>query len=156
MNKEIFRLPTLRSWKIWTRQKPTLEDSMQKKYQRRKRVNSLHSQSQTERHVERRVQLDVSKEETFPNPLKHIDVTRPAHTIVDVLQERGVDDYWHANVGESLSDSWTGFTKFTLLEEKHPKGSLWSRKRLTIIQATTRPGNLWPEVRCVLGVDGHM
>ena len=37
-------------------------------------------------HVERRVQLYVPKEDTFPIPLKYM--TRPAHTIVDVLQER--------------------------------------------------------------------
>ena len=39
-------------------------------------------------HVEPRVQLHGPKEETFPNPLKYIDVTRTAHTELDVLQER--------------------------------------------------------------------
>ena len=39
-------------------------------------------------HVEPRVQVYVPKEETFPIPLKHIDVTRAAYTILDVLQEK--------------------------------------------------------------------
>ena len=38
-------------------------------------------------HVEPRVQLYVPKEETFPIPLKYIDVTRTTHTNLDVLQE---------------------------------------------------------------------
>ena len=45
-----------------------------------------------------------------------------------------------------LSDSWTGFTKFTLLKEKLPQGYRWSGVRLTKIQATTRPDYLWPEI----------
>ena len=43
----------------------------------------------------------------------------------------------------TLSDSWTGFTKFTLLSEKPLPRFLW---RLTRIQATTRPDYLWPEI----------
>ena len=35
---------------------------------------------------EPRVQLCVPKEETFPNPLKDIDVTRSSRTDLDVLQ----------------------------------------------------------------------
>ena len=33
------------------------------------------------------------KEETFPVPLKYVDVTRAAHTNPDVLQEKRIDDY---------------------------------------------------------------
>ena len=39
-------------------------------------------------HNEPRVQLYVSKEETFPIPLKYIDVTRSTHTGLDVTQEK--------------------------------------------------------------------
>ena len=38
-------------------------------------------------HVEPRVQLYVPKEETFPTPLKYIDVTRSTYTDLDVMQE---------------------------------------------------------------------
>ena len=45
---------------------------------------------------------------------------------------------------EIWSDSWTGFTQFTLLEEKHPDGYMWSGGRLTKRQVTSRPDYLWP------------
>ena len=46
-------------------------------------------------HVEQRVKLYSSREESFPVPLKHIDVTRTSHTNLDVKQERRIDDYWN-------------------------------------------------------------
>ena len=46
----------------------------------------------------------------------------------------------------SLSDSWTGFTRFTFFNERLPKGYMWSKERLTNIQATTRPDHWWPEI----------
>ena len=45
-----------------------------------------------------------------------------------------------------MSDSWTGFTQFTLLEEKPPDRFLWSGVRLTKRQATSRPDHLLPEL----------
>ena len=100
-------------------------------------------------HNEPRVQLYVPKEETFPIPLKYIDVTRSAHTDLDVSQEKKIVDCWNVDSSKHLSDSWNswrGFTKFTPLKEKHPKGYMWSRKRLTKIQKTIRPDYVWPEV----------
>ena len=46
----------------------------------------------------------------------------------------------------SLSDSWTGFTKFTFGKEKAPSGYMWFRERRTKIQATARPDYLWLEM----------
>ena len=43
-----------------------------------------------------------------------------------VKQEKRIDDYWNIDVTRDLSDSWTGFTQFTLLEENSPDGSMWS------------------------------
>ena len=37
---------------------------------------------------------------------------------MDVKQEKCIDDYWNINGSRDLSDPWTGFTQFTLLEEK--------------------------------------
>ena len=87
-------------------------------------------------YVELRVQLYVPKEETLPLLLKYIDLTRTTHTILDVLQESRIDDHWNVNVDRNLSVSWTGFTKFTQLCDKLPKGYVWLRRRLTKIQAT--------------------
>ena len=76
----------------------------------------------------------------------YIDVTRAAHTTSDVMQESRIDDYWNIDGSRDLSDSWTGFTQFTLLKEKPPEGYTWSGRRLTKRQATSRPDYLWPEI----------
>ena len=70
-------------------------------------------------HNELRVQLYVPKEETCLIPLKRIDVTRSAHTDLDVMQEKRVDDYWNVESNRSLSDSWKGFTKFIYFIESN-------------------------------------
>ena len=77
-------------------------------------------------HVEPRVKLYSPKEESFPIPLKYIDVTRTTHTNLDVKQEKRIDDYWNIDGSRDLSDPWTGFTQFTLLDEKAPDGYTWS------------------------------
>ena len=63
-------------------------------------------------HVEPRVKFYSPREETFPIPLKFIDVSRTTHTNLDVKQEKGIDDYWNIDESRDLSDSWTGFTQF--------------------------------------------
>ena len=90
-------------------------------------------------HVEPRVKLYSPREESFPVPLKYIDVSRTTHTNLDVMQERRIDDYWNVDGSRDLSDSWTGFTQFTLLEEKPREGYVWSGERLTRKQLTSRP-----------------
>ena len=97
-------------------------------------------------HVEPRVKLYSPREESFPIPLKYIDVTRTAHTNLDVKQEKRIDDYWNIDGSRNLSDPWTGFTQFTLLEEKPSNGYIWSGGRLTRKQLTSRPDHLWPEL----------
>ena len=96
--------------------------------------------------VEPRVKLYSPREESFPIPLKYIDVSRTTHTNLDVKQERRIDDYWDIDGSRDLSDSWTGFTQFALFEEKAPDGYMWSGERLTRKQLTSRPGHLWPEL----------
>ncbi len=49
-------------------------------------------------------------------------------------------------MARDLSDPWTGFTQFTLLDEKAPDGYTWSGGRLTRKQLTSRPDHLWPEL----------
>ena len=70
------------------------------------------------RHVEPRVKLYSPREESFPIPLKYIDVSR-THTILDAKQEKRTDDC--SNTGGS-------------------------RVRLTRKQLTSRPDHLWPEL----------
>ena len=97
-------------------------------------------------HVEPRVKLYSPREESFPIPLRYIDVSRTTHTNLDVKQEKRIDDYWNIDGSRDLSDPWTGFTQFTLLEEKPPDGYVWSGVRLTRKQLTSRPDHLWPEL----------
>ena len=73
-------------------------------------------------HVEPRVKLYSPREESFPIPLKYIDVSRTTHTNLDVIQESRVDDNWNIDGSRDLSDSWTGFTQFTLLVRNLLKG----------------------------------
>ena len=86
----------------------------------RKDFSSIQSDFICRHHIEPRVSLHVPKEETFPIPLKYIDVTRSTHTDLDVMQDKHIDDYWNVDENKSLSDPWTGCTKFTL-KKKHPK-----------------------------------
>ena len=93
-------------------------------------------------HVEPRVKLYMPRKESCPIPLRFIDVTRATSTTMDVMFERRTDDYWNI---EGPSDSWTGFTRFTLLEEKPPDEYTWSGGRLTKKQTTLEPDYLWPD-----------
>ena len=72
-------------------------------------------------------------------------------TNLDVKQEKRIDDYCNIDGSRDLSDPCTGFTQFTLLEEKPPDGFLWSGRRLTKRQVTSRPDHLWPELWMKLG-----
>ena len=97
-------------------------------------------------HVEPRVKLYSPREESFPIPLKYIDVSRTTHTNLDVKQEKRIDDYWNIDGSRDLSDPWTGFTQFTLLEEKTSRRINVVRERLTRKQLASRPDYLWPEL----------
>ena len=44
-------------------------------------------------HLEPRVKLYSPREESFPIPLKYIDVSRTTHTNLDVKPEKRIDDY---------------------------------------------------------------
>ena len=90
-------------------------------------------------HVEPRVKLYVPREESFPIPLKYIDVVRTTHTSLDVLF-----DCWNVDGERELSDAWTGLTRFTSVNEGPPDGYTWSGWRLTREQTTSRPDNVWP------------
>ena len=55
-------------------------------------------------HVEPRVKLYSPREESFPIPLKYIDISRTKHTNLDVKQEKRIDDYWNIDRSRDLSD----------------------------------------------------
>ena len=51
-------------------------------------------------HVETRVKLYSPREESFPVPLKYLDVSRTTHTNLD--QEKRIDDYWNIDGSRGL------------------------------------------------------
>ena len=77
-------------------------------------------------HVEPRVKLYAPKGESFPIPLKYIDVSRTTHTSPNVVLEQQIEDYWNVDGEKELSDAWTGFTRFVLLKERPPEWYTWS------------------------------
>ena len=84
-------------------------------------INDFWSMSGTfkyRHHAEPRVKLYSPREESFPIPLKYIDVSRTTHTNLDVKSEKRIDDNGNVDGDRNLSDLWTGFTQFTLLERK--------------------------------------
>ena len=96
--------------------------------------------------MEPRVKLYVPTEESIPIPLKHIDVTRTTDTTLDVMSEKHIEDYWNVDGEKELSDAWTCFTRFILLNERPRDGKTWSGVRLTRKQATSRPDTVWPDM----------
>ena len=96
------------------------------------------------------------RDESFPIPLKYIDVSRTTHTNLDVKQEKRIDDCWNIDGSRDLSDPWTGFTRFILLEEKPPDGYMWSGVRLTRKQLPSRPDHLWPEIWDKMGKNAKL
>ena len=75
---------------------------------------------------------------------------------MDVKQEKRIDDDWNIDGSRDLSDPWTGFTQFTLLDEEAPDGYTWSWVRLTRKQLTSRPDHLWPELWKSMGKNAKL
>ena len=64
---------------------------------------SISGNFQNRHHVEPRVKLYSPREESFPIPLKYIDVSRTTHTNLDVLQEKRIDNCWNIDGSRDLS-----------------------------------------------------
>ena len=62
------------------------------------------------------------------------------------MLEKHIEGYWNVDGDRELSDPWTGFTRFTILNEKPLDGHTWSGVRLTRKQTTSGPDTLWPEM----------
>ena len=86
-------------------------------------------------------------EESFPIALNYIDVTRTTDTTLDMMSEKNIEEYWNVDGDRELSDAWTGFTRFIVLNKRPLDGYTWSGWRLTRKQTTSRPDKLWPEMR---------
>ena len=63
-----------------------------------------------------RLSATDSKEESFPIPLRYVDLVKRTRTILDVLQESRIDKHWNIDDDRRLSEPWTGSTQFTILK----------------------------------------
>ena len=77
--------------------------------------------------------------------MKFLDILRGTETDLETLKERKHDDYWTEPTSHEFSAPWTGRTRFTILRPEPPAGKKWVEGRLTRIQKTTRPDNVWTE-----------
>ena len=41
-----------------------------------------------------------------------------------------IEDYWNVDGQRELSDAWTGFTRFIVLNERPPDGCAWSGEEI--------------------------
>ena len=86
-------------------------------------------------HVEHRVKLYVPTEESFLIPLTYWRYQNYwNHVRCDVGEN--IEDYWNVHGDRQLSDTWTDFTRFTILSEKPADGYTWSGETLTRKQTT--------------------
>ena len=97
-------------------------------------------------HVEPRVKLYSPREESFPIPLKYIDVSRTTHTNLDVKQERFVDDCWNIDGQETCLILGQVSLSLLFWKKKLLTDILGPGRRLTRRQLTSRPDHLWPEL----------
>ena len=67
--------------------------------------------------LNREVQLHVPRKESYLIPHIEIDFTRSIYADLEVAQEKRIYDYWDVDENRTLSDSWTNFTRFSLLNE---------------------------------------
>ena len=106
-------------------------------------------------HVEPRVELYSPREESFPIPLKYIDVTRTTHTNLDVKQEKRIDDYW--NIEALQTCLILGQVSHNLLySTKKLLTDILGPGRLTRKQLTSRPDHLWPELWKSMGKNAKL
>ena len=74
--------------------------------------------------------------------MKYNDVTRTTHTSLDVLLEKNIDDYWNVDGESELFDTWTGFTRFILLNWFTWSGARQTRKNKNKRQDPTMYGRI--------------
>ena len=134
---------------------PPLQDSLPDAGEAINYFWSMSGNFKNRHHVEPGVKLYSPREESFPTPLKYIDVSKTTITNLHADQASRIDDYWNIDGSRNLSYSWTGFTQFTLSEEKTPDGHMCSGERLTK-RLTSRPDHLWPKIWKTMGRNAEL
>ena len=99
-------------------------------------------------HKQPRIALFVPDPESFPIPIKYIDVLRTTWTDLDEASLRYSKDIWTDVKDKDLRVPWTGRTVFYLLRPKPPVGKMWAGGKLINAKATTRPPYIDSRVWC--------
>ena len=60
--------------------------------------------------------------ETFPIPLKYVDVMRETQDEYKQCLRKIVNDMWTEATGVNLSEEWIGSTRFQILRTRLPEG----------------------------------
>ena len=97
-------------------------------------------------HFEPGVHLSVTKEELFPIFCDTLTWSGEETLLWTCCRKAEEMIIGTLMANRSLSESWADFTQFTFLNEKPLDVFMWSGRRLTKIQATSRPDHLWREV----------
>ena len=106
-------------------------------------------------HVEPRVKLYSPREESFPIPLKYIDVTRTTHTNLDVKHEKRIDMIGTLMALETCLI--LGQVSHKLLYwKKNLQTNICGPGRLMRKQLASRPDHLWPELWDKMGKNAKL
>ena len=65
------------------------------------------------------------------NSVKNIDVGRQTRTNLDNAEESRINDSWNIEGHGIFSGSWSGSTRFRILNKRPPQGYSWVDGRLT-------------------------
>ena len=89
--------------------------------------------------------ITLNRESNCTCPEKHYS---QFHWNISTLPERQILPwiFWHVDGDREWSDTWTGFTRFSLLNEKTTRWVHMVGERLIRKQTTLRPATLWPEI----------
>ena len=66
--------------------------------------------------------------------------------ITGCIAGENIEVHWNVDGKRELSDAWTDFSRFILLNERPLGGYTWSGWRRTRKQTTSRPDNVWPDM----------
>ena len=75
--------------------------------------------------MEPRVKLFVAERSIIPTSTDIYRRDQGYKYVTGCNVGEGIDDYWNVDGDRQLSDTWTSFTRFTILDEKPTDGYTW-------------------------------
>ena len=93
------------------------------------------------------------KESPFPFPSKYIEVARQTNTKLNILEENSIDDLWNIDGRRTLSESWSGSTRFRILNKRPAQGAThgWTvdcaQKKAVLLQEGWEKEHSWECLR---------